>query len=109
MTNSKIAQIDFGKLTQVATPNIANDSVGVIIGKVLNMFLPIAGFALLALLISSGYTYMTSAGDPKAIAKAQNGITYAIVGFIIVFSAYMIVNFFGEALGIKQIKEIFVY
>jgi uncharacterized membrane protein len=109
MAANKLSAIDFNSLTQSVTPKLGGASIGSIIGSVANIVLPIAGFALLILLISSGYAYMTSLGDPKAIAKAQSGITSAIIGFIIVFAAYIIVNYFGAALGIKQIQEIFVY
>lgn len=102
----QIAAVDFGALTREATPNAPSD-IGGLISKLLTLFFPIAGFALLGYLIYAGYQYMFSAGDPKMMAKAQQGITYAIVGFVVISTGFIIVNFFGAVLDIQQIQDIF--
>ncbi len=109
MNNSSryIAAVDFDALTKDVTPGLDGLDPGGIVNIVVRLFFPIAGFILLAMLIYSGYQYMFSQGDPKTTAKAQQTITYSIVGFVVIFAAYMIVNFFGEVLDIKQIKDIF--
>lgn len=56
------------------------------------------GFALLLMLIRGGVGYITAQGDPKAVASARATITWALIGFIVVLAAYLIValiaNFF---------------
>lgn len=105
-----LASVDFGgfgELAANATPNLAVSGIGGTITVLLNVFFPIAGFVLLAMLISAGYVYMTSGGDPKAIAKAQSNITYSIVGFLVIFAAYFLAQYFGLVLKINQFKDLF--
>jgi len=103
-----ITLVDFGSLSQQVAPNLtASTTPGNIINSLVTLFFPIAGFALLGYLIFSGFQYMFSAGDPKKIAMAQQGITYAIVGYIIIFAAYFVVNYFGYSLNILQIYHLF--
>jgi hypothetical protein len=108
-STNKLAQVNFGELVGDKTPLLAgeNSTIGGLIGTAVRLFFPIAVFALLAMLISSGYQYMVSAGDPKSTAKAQQGITYAVVGFVIIFASWFIVNYFGTLLRITQITEMF--
>ena len=44
---------------------------------------------------------MTSRGDPKAAQSAQGKITNALIGFIVVIFAYVIVKLFGQIFGIE--------
>jgi hypothetical protein len=50
---------------------------------------------------------MTSKGDPRAVEAAKSKFTYAIIGFVIVFMAYWIVQILGTILGIQAINSIF--
>lgn len=107
MNTSLIASVNFGQLAETATPNLVAQGVGGTITIILSLIFPIAGFVLIAMLISAGYQYMASGGDPKIIAKAQSAITYAIVGFIVIFSSYFLAQYFGLVLGINQIIVLF--
>jgi hypothetical protein len=44
---------------------------------------------------------MTSRGDPKAAQGAQTKITNAIIGFVIVIFAYVIVQIFYAVFNLK--------
>lgn len=50
------------------------------------------GFALLLMLIRGGVGYITAQGDPKAVASARATITWAIIGFVVVLAAFLIVS-----------------
>src|SRR4051794_32427905 len=52
----------------------------------------IGGVALLVITIS-GFRYITAAGDPAKVAKARNGIIYALVGIVIAVIAESILFF----------------
>lgn len=67
-------------------PSLSN--LGAILSAALPILYAIAGFTLFLFLISSGFKYLTSAGDPKKLEAAKSAITTAIVGFIIIFMAY---------------------
>lgn len=82
-------------------------AVGQIITDLLRYIFPIAGLLLLLYLVYGGYRYMLSRGDPKNLQEAKGVITTALVGFIIVFLAFWIVQLVGVIFGIEQIRTIF--
>lgn len=76
---------------QVSGLNLkASTDVGPFIGKLLQYSLILAGLILLAMIISAGFTLLTSAGDPKKIEAGKSRLTHAAIGFLIVFAAYWI-------------------
>jgi hypothetical protein len=60
-----------------------------IFGNAISYLLVIAGFVFLAMLISGGFKYLTSGGDPKAVAGAQTTLTYAVFGMLVAILAYL--------------------
>jgi len=69
-----------------------------IVSLILNGALAIAGVALLIILIGAGFTIIGSAGKgkPDDLTKATKVATSALIGFIIVFAAYLIVQLIGN-------------
>jgi len=59
----------------------------------INFFVLFSALVAVVLIVAAGYGFMTSAGDPEKVKKAQQTLTAAIVGMIIVFMARMIVGF----------------
>ena len=80
------SKIEPGNLPQTST---GEAKVDIILRVVLGI---IGGLALLMLVVS-GFRYILSAGDPEKIAKAKNGIIYALVGLAIAIIAQAIVAF----------------
>jgi hypothetical protein len=74
-------------------------TIGTIISRAVPLVLAFAGLGLLLMLISAGYTFMTSAGDAKKMEQGKQRLTYAIVGFLIVFGAYWLVQIIGIMFG----------
>ena len=66
-----------------------------------------AGIMLLIYLILGGLQLMFAKGDPKAVQAAWSKITNAVIGFVIVFTAYWIVQLVANALNIQIMKDIF--
>lgn len=85
----------------------ASSNLGQIISQALPYIFAAAGIGLLLMIIWSGYTMMLSAGDPKKLAKGRSQLTNAIIGFILVFAAYWIVQILGLVFGWQQIPNIF--
>lgn len=56
------------------------------------VFAFIGVIALVVLLLAS-LKYITSRGDPQAVAKAKNTIVYAAIGLVVAASAFTIVGF----------------
>lgn len=66
-----------------------------------------AGLVLLIMIILAGFTLLTSAGDAKKLEQGKSRLTYAIVGFLVLFAAYWITQIIGVSFGIEEIKRIF--
>ena len=87
----KIAAIPFSEWETQTIPSLAGQQLGGVFNVVIVYIFPLAGFVLLFYLVTSGYSYMTSMGDPKRIEVAKTNMTYATVGFIVIFVSYWIV------------------
>lgn len=59
---------------------------------IVNILLFIIGAISVIMLVIGGIRYTVSAGDSSAVTGAKNTILYAIVGLVIAFLAYAIVN-----------------
>jgi TRAP-type C4-dicarboxylate transport system permease small subunit len=64
----------------------------------LNIALGAAAVICVAILIASGYMYITASGDEAKIEKATKSLTFAIVGLAIAFIAVLLVNFVLKSL-----------
>ncbi len=78
-------------------------------GGIITVALPIlyfiAGILLMIYLIASGFSYMMSAGDPKKMEAAKAKITAAVVGFILVISAFWLTQIAEYIFGLgTQLK-----
>src|SRR3989344_902305 len=67
-----------------------SEGVSFLFSQVLQYSLILAGLILLAMIISAGFTLLTSAGDPKKTEAGKNRLTHAAFGFLIPFAAYWI-------------------
>ena len=84
-----------------------SDSIGYILGQSLSYVFAAAGIGLLLMIISSGFSIMLSAGDAKKLAGGKTTLTNSIIGFILIFSAFWIVQIMGTVLGWQSIFDIF--
>ena len=66
--------------------------------KITNTILYIVGILAVIMLIIGGIRYVVSGGDSKKVTDAKNTILYAIIGLIVCFLAFAIVNFVIAAL-----------
>ncbi len=63
---------------------------------------PVLGFTgviFLVLMVYAGFLWMTSAGDSKRVEKAKQILTTAVIGAVIMASAYVITNTILTALS----------
>lgn len=68
--------------------------------SVVNVILGIAGITFFILLLSSGFKFITSGGDPKALEGAKKTLTYAIGGLILIIASYLILLLIKEITGV---------
>lgn len=82
-------------------PNGGIDIGGNIIQLLTNILFMLAVVLTLIFIIYSGIQWTMSGGDKQKIQQARLRITFAIVGLIVVFLAFFIVNLVGGFLGVK--------
>ncbi len=76
------------------------------IGKIVGAALAFVGILFLLLMIYGGFTWMIARGNEQEVAKAKDLITAAVIGLIIVLSAYAITNYIGDQLlGEQSVQE----
>ena len=61
--------------------------------QITNTVLYIVGIIAVIMLIIGGIRYVISGGDSKKVTDAKNTVLYAIIGLVICFFSYAIVNF----------------
>ncbi|GEM_PF-633825 len=70
--------------------------------NIISVLLWIVGMASIIVIVYSGITFVTSAGNPSQITRAKTMLLYAVVGLVVSILAYAIVNFIvGSAGGSK--------
>jgi len=80
-------------------------NLGAIVSKILNTYIFFfAGLILLLMLIMGGFQMLTSAGDPEKVKAGQGKITTAVIGFLIVFAAYWLMQIIEVLLGFKILE-----
>lgn len=79
----------------------ANSNVAGIFNALLPYVYVFAGIILLFMLVAGGIGLMTSAGNPDKVKAGQGKITAALIGFLIIFISYFVVQLVELMLGIK--------
>ncbi len=95
----------FGGISPPAAMNIGGSDPVAGFGKFIafgiNMFILVAGMFLILYLLLAAFDWITSGGDKEKIQKAQNKITNALIGILLVFVVLgVFVAFAGNSLGI---------
>jgi len=69
------------------------NSVNVIVGQVIQVFLGLLATIFIILFVLAGYNWMTAAGSKDKVEKAQETIKVAIIGLLIILAAYIVTYF----------------
>lgn len=65
-----------------------------LLGNVINFVLLLAGIVAFFYVLYGGFMYLTSGGDATGATKGRTMIANALVGIVIIFLSYALVNFF---------------
>lgn len=89
----------------------ASSGTGNIISVIVQFIFVIAVILALGFLVYGGIKWLTSGGDKDAVASARSTIIAAIIGLIIIFLSYFILNFIllfltGDGISTLQIPRI---
>ncbi len=84
-------------------------SPGALISILLKNVYVIAGVLLFVLLIFGGFSIISSAGggDAKKTAQGQKAITSALIGFLIIFASYWIIQIIQYITGLEILNPTF--
>lgn len=66
--------------------------LGPVIGSFITLVFVLVGLVALGYLVFGGFKWLTSQGEKQAVEEARNHIVAAIVGLIIIFLSYLVVN-----------------
>ena len=84
-----------------------NFTVGDLVSIILSNAIYIAGFIMFILFVAGGIGIMMGAGNdnPETAAKGKQAITAAVIGFVIVFSTYWIVQIIEAITNVQIINS----
>ncbi len=68
-------------------------------GRFLGYLIPMAGLIFFFMFLLGGYKYITSGGDPKAVAAAHSTLTYAVFGLILAAVSYLLIYIISYLTG----------
>jgi hypothetical protein len=93
-----ILAADTGLEETAGTAGIEKFDIATKIGDIISTILGFVGIFFLILMIYGGLMWMTAGGKEEQLGKAKKVITSAVIGMIVVFSAYAITYFVTETL-----------
>ena len=89
---------ELGSNIRTNYPNVSS-----LVTIILKNGLTIAGVILLALILFGGVSYIMAAGeaDQKKLAAAKDTLTSALIGFLVIFASYFIIQIVTVITGIQ--------
>lgn len=82
------------------------DVLTVAIQNILTILLGAGVILALFFLIFGGIKWITSGGEKEGVESARKMITFSIIGLVIVFLSFFILNFVGGIFGVNLIKYV---
>lgn len=69
--------------------------------NVISIMLALGSIAVFIMFLVAGFKYITAGGEPQALKQAQNTLTYAVVGLVVLTLAFLILVFVENFTGIE--------
>lgn len=67
--------------------------------NVVRVIIALGGMGFFVMLLTGGFKYLTSGGDPKAVDGAKNTLSYAVGGLLLLAFAFLILQIVGTLTG----------
>ncbi|MBI2022229.1 hypothetical protein HYS97_00030 [Candidatus Daviesbacteria bacterium] len=74
--------------------------IPVFLGNIANSGTILAGVAAIFFVAFAGLKFLTSGGDPQKVESAKKTLTFAIIGLVIIVSAYFIIKIVSEVTNV---------
>lgn len=102
----ELAQIDIGVHYRLSPTEGIRDSysgLGDLVSLLVSNAFVLAGLLLFFLMIGGGISMIAGAGqnNPESVAKGQKAVTAALVGFLIIFASYWIIQIIEYVTGLE--------
>lgn len=85
-------------------PGIGTYTISTLLSTAVTILFIVAIVLTLFFLIYAGIDMITAGGEKQKVVNARNKLTFAVVGLIIVFLSYFIVNLIGTILGVNLLS-----
>lgn len=100
-TVNACASGQFNPLCSLSTTNFGN-----VVGTLIQLIFAIAVIVALFYLVWGGFKWLTSGGDKGAVTAAREHIVAAIIGLVIIFLSYFILNILLGFFGVGNLNSI---
>ncbi len=90
------------KIINLENPLGENVTVPQLIGNVIKTLLAVVGALALAMFVYGGFTWLTSGGSPDKIKKGKDILIWAVIGLVVIFTSYSLVDFLLTAFGVAS-------
>lgn len=80
---------------------VRSPDLGAVLAAVIKALLLFAGAVAVLFLIIGGFRYVISAGNAEQVEAAKKTILYAVLGLIVIFLAFVLVQLIQNYLGVE--------
>ncbi len=101
----KLITFNIGESLRLPTYLTELSGLGTLASVLLSSAIVIAGLILLFLIIFAGFNMLSAQGDPQKFQQAQNILTYAVLGLILIIASYFIVRIVEQSLSINILNQ----
>lgn len=81
------------------------DCIGPLFRNIIDWLLAFGATAAVFFIIFSGIRLITSGGDAKTVDEARKGLAFAVLGLILIFLSFLIINLVSTITGAKCIEK----
>lgn len=74
---------------------------GGVLGRLLELIFPLAGLMLFLLIVWGGFEILASSASQKGIEAGKNRITAAVIGYLLLFSTYWMLQILEVVFGFR--------
>ncbi len=92
-----------GGLGDIAKDVVTIQCLEPLFASLVNTVIALSGVAVFIMIVYSGFNFLFSGGDPKKLEQARQGLTFSVIGLIIIASAYLIIRTIAEFTGARDI------
>ena len=106
---SYLAQgVDIGEAFKIGGESIkvkpGYGSIGAFVSVILPNVFILAAIILFFLIIFGGFSIITSAGNQEKAKEGQQTLTAALIGFLVIFASYWIIQIIEVLTGVKLLN-----